>query len=411
MRKITASLLSLLLAFTMFASTAFAAEQPVSVQFNGQPVEFGTQAPFIEEGTTLVPAAPLFEALGLTLTSSEQPEQVIGTKDDLVIKLAAGIASAEVNGKSIELTQEPKAVKGVLYIPARFVSEAVGYTVSWDPDGRTVIIAEGGRGFLWEVQHNGNTVYLLGSMHIADGSFYPLRPEIENALQQSDYLGVEVDVTKAADPAVQQLILELGSYQDGTTLKDHISAEAYALLGEILSENGLPANAMDQFKPWTVETVIASLQSAGSGYEAQVGIDMYIAGKALEAKMPIIELESYDFQLNMFNSFSAELQQYTLLETLKNYKQVGTQMNQMAEVWKTGNEEGLLGFVESFKFSDEYYKAMIIDRNKGMAEKIAGYLNGEDKAVYFIMVGAAHYPGEDGIIKLLQDQGFTVTKI
>ena len=51
---------------------------------------------------------------------------------------------------------------------------------------------------MWEVESNGNTVYLVGSMHIADDSFYP-RPEFEEAFAEADYLGVEIDISKAAD--------------------------------------------------------------------------------------------------------------------------------------------------------------------------------------------------------------------
>ncbi|PAF33225.1 TraB/GumN family protein [Paenibacillus sp. 7516] len=64
-------------------------------------------------------------------------------------------------------------------------------------------------------------------------------------------MGVELDVSKAADEAQQQLILDLGSYQDGTTLKVHVSSETYAKLGEILKKNGLEPDVLD--KGYTVE--------------------------------------------------------------------------------------------------------------------------------------------------------------
>ncbi|HER2167769.1 TPA: TraB/GumN family protein, partial [Streptococcus pyogenes] len=91
--------------------------------------------------------------------------------------------------------------------------DATGYEVRWDAAARTVLLVSkgaetetvqtGGRGFMWEVESNGNTVYLVGSMHIADESFYPLRKEFEEAFAEADYLGVEIDISKAADEAQQ----------------------------------------------------------------------------------------------------------------------------------------------------------------------------------------------------------------
>ncbi|HBS46997.1 MAG TPA: polysaccharide biosynthesis protein GumN, partial [Paenibacillus sp.] len=58
------------------------------------------------------------------------------------------------------------------------------YKVEWSAAQRTITFvannkATGSTGFLWKVENNGNTVYLLGSIHVANDKMYPLRPEIE----------------------------------------------------------------------------------------------------------------------------------------------------------------------------------------------------------------------------------------
>ena len=63
----------------------------------------------------------------------------------------------------------------------------------------TLAQAENDRAFFWKVStveggQDAATVYLMGSIHFADKSFYPLRKEIEQAFDQSDYLVVELDV-------------------------------------------------------------------------------------------------------------------------------------------------------------------------------------------------------------------------
>ncbi|MNO04822.1 TraB family protein [compost metagenome] len=53
---------------------------------------------------------------------------------------------------------------------------------------------------------------------------------------------------------------------------------------------------------------------------------------------------------------------------------------------------------------------MLVDRNVKMTEKIEGYLKGKDSSTYMIAVGAAHMLGEKGIVTLLQEKGYTVTR-
>ncbi|TYP70498.1 TraB/GumN family protein [Paenibacillus methanolicus] len=399
-RKKKTALLSVALSAAMLASAfpAIAAPSNPNVEVNGKKLEFASNAPIAQDGTTLVPLETTFKALNISLKDTKN-----------------GTITAVINGKQVTLQAKAKTIDGVSYVPVRVIGEAAGYEVRWDATFNRVeltskIVKEGGKGFLWEVKNGGNTVYLVGSMHIADDSFYPLHPSFEEAFAEADYLGVEVDVSKAADPDIQKLILQMGTYQDGTTLKDHISADTYKQVGEILTKNGLKADALDTFKPWVVETTLASLKSMEAGYEGSVGIDLYFVQKAMERKIPVIELESYESQLTMFNDFSKELQETNLKNTLTNFEMVDDSVDQMADMWKKGDDAALLELTKSFSQNEEYRKAMLDDRNKVMADKIDGYLKGTEKAEYFIVVGAAHYLGDTGIVKLLQDKGYTVTR-
>lgn len=398
-------LLSLTISVGLLASSvpAMAAPQGTSVKVNDQAVKYATGAPILEKGTTLVPLRTTLDAMDVKLSTAT---------DDTI--------TAVVDGKTITLKSKLTRINGVTYAPIRIVGDAAGYEVRWDAATRTVLLVSkggatetaqtGGRGFMWEVESNGNTVYLVGSMHIADESFYPLRPEFEEAFAEADYLGVEIDISKAADEEQQKLVLSLGSYQDGTTLKDHISSETYSKLGDVLKKNGLESNALDAFKPWVVESTLASLKSTTAGYEASAGVDLYFIQKAIERKLPVIELESYQSQLGMFNDFSKETQEETLKATIENFDVLDNSVKEMAEMWKTGNDEQLLELTNSFSTNEEYNKAMLVDRNIGMADKIDGYLKNGKSEEYFIVVGAAHYLGDHGIVKLLEDKGYKVER-
>ncbi|OPA75612.1 polysaccharide biosynthesis protein GumN [Paenibacillus selenitireducens] len=394
------SLLALMISagMLMAAAPAMAAPQTPALKVNDENIGFASSAPIIDQGVTMVPLRSTLQALNVKLTD---------VKD--------GTIHAVAGDRKITLSSKTKLINGVTYVPVRTVGEAAGYEVYWDQSTRTVLLLSkttqaGARGFMWEVKHSGNTVYLVGSMHIADDSFYPLRAEFEQAFAEADYLGVEIDLSKAADKEQQQLIMNIGMYQDGTTLKDHVSKETYAKVEEILKKNGMKPDALDAFKPWVAETTLGSLKAIKAGYEATEGIDLYFIQKAMERKIPVLELESYESQLSMFDHFSKELQEKNLNAALDNFDVLNDTVDNMADMWKQGDDKALLELTNSMAGDAEYNKAMLIDRNIGMADKIDGYLKSDKKAEYFIVVGAAHYLGEHGVIKLLEDKGYTVER-
>ncbi|MFD2115718.1 TraB/GumN family protein [Paenibacillus yanchengensis] len=402
-KKLLSLTVALALLTTALPVAAAAAPSATSIKINNEKVEYSTGAPIIERNTTYVPLRSTLEAMDAKLATAN---------NDTIV--------AVVDGKKITLKSKLKRVNGVTYAPIRVVGDATGYDVRWDQATRTVLLVSKGnstetaksvgRGFMWEVENGKTTVYLVGSMHLADDSFYPLRAEYEEAFKEADYLGVEIDISKAADEEQQNLMVDMGMYQDGTTLKDHISADTYKKLGVLLKENGMEANALDAFKPWIVETTLSSLKSTEAGFDAAAGVDLYFIQKALERKMPIIELESYESQLGMFAGFSKELQEETLLSAIENFDVIDQSVKEMANMWVSGDEEQLLELTNSMSGNEEYNKAMLIDRNIEMAKKIDGYLNSGKEEEYFIVVGAAHYLGEHGIIKLLQDKGYSVSR-
>lgn len=111
----------------------------------------------------------------------------------------------------------------------------------------------------------------------------PLHSSIEEAFAVSDYLVVEADVTKSDPQEMQQIVMDKGTYQDGSTLKDHISPESYSQLNDIMVEHGMSAEALGMFKPWVTMSTVQYLQMAKAGYESELGIDLYFIMNAMES--------------------------------------------------------------------------------------------------------------------------------
>ncbi|MNO13724.1 Protease inhibitor precursor [compost metagenome] len=416
MKKLSAALLSLGL-LTTGLSSAHAAEKASSVWLNGEQIQFSQSAPIVEKGVTLVPLRPLLEKLGVNVKWDQATHTVSGSKGSLSLSLKIGSTNATANGKAVKLDAAPKQIRNVTYVPLRFVAETTGYQVAWNQSLRQVYLTakqhSEGRGFLWKVENKGNIVYLLGSIHHVPEGMYPLRPEIENALKAADYLGVEVDMSTVTPEELQKQVLELGVYKDGTTLKDHISADTYKKVTSFLKANGMPENSFDIFKSWFVTQQIMNLQVAKDGYTPEKGIDNYLIEKANTAKKTIVSLETIESQMKMNNNFSDGLQERLLLQNLDPKSvtppspDVG--IDDLNKMWIQGDEKALNEFTTT-GWDAEYFQGLINDRNDEMVQKIKGYLNGDKKETYMIVVGMLHLLGDQGVVPLMEKEGFKVTK-
>jgi len=103
--------------------------------------------------------------------------------------------------------------------------------------------------FLWKIQSNTNTVYLLGSVHFMKKEMYPLHPQIENAFQLADILVVEADINDISRIDLQKM---LGSsfYFEGDSLEKHIFPETFERVKKEFDEFGMPSLLIARQKPW-----------------------------------------------------------------------------------------------------------------------------------------------------------------
>ncbi|HEY31918.1 MAG TPA: TraB/GumN family protein [Dehalococcoidia bacterium] len=269
------------------------------------------------------------------------------------------------------------------------------------------------KSFLWEVTSDNTTVYLLGSVHIGKADLYPLSPAIEDAYDDSQYVVVEVDVGSAGLFDSVELLMEKGMYPPGDNLQSNIPADLYSRLINKLEEleAGLFLSMIDAFEPWVVYTMIVDLEYLELGYGAEYGIETYFLNKAAEDGKGVLELESMEFQLDVLDSLPYDLQILLLEDTVYNpLVEFEEQIESMFEVWRAGDvtemEQMVFGGVEGYPQYQLINEALIDERNFLMVEKLEGYL--EDDEVYFVIVGAAHLIGENGLVNLLIEAGYEV---
>ncbi|MEW6173823.1 MAG: copper amine oxidase N-terminal domain-containing protein [Bacillota bacterium] len=131
-----------LLSVLVLAAGVFPANAAIVVTIDGQPLSFGVDAsPQIVQGRTLVPLRAIFEALGAQVEWQESTRTVVGTKGGTTIVLRVGQREALKGTERITLDVPAMIISGRTMVPLRFVSEALGTSVSWDGEHQTVSIS------------------------------------------------------------------------------------------------------------------------------------------------------------------------------------------------------------------------------------------------------------------------------
>ena len=268
--------------------------------------------------------------------------------------------------------------------------------------------------FLWEVENGQNKVYILGSIHIMPEGTYPLDEKIETAFEEADILVVEVDITKIDQEKIQAIIVEKACYKEGKNLQTEIPEDLYMSVSKKFEELGVPMTQIDVYKPWFVSMNLGLLSLQKLNITAGQGIDVHFLNKANEKEMVILDLETASSQLEMLASNPEESQIDYLQYSIDDYEQSTETYMDMLEAWETGNTKKMnavtkvkmLELEEELPGIIDFYNKMFTERDEKILQKIIEYLENKDDHVYFIIVGALHLVGEDGLINLLNDKGY-----
>ena len=265
----------------------------------------------------------------------------------------------------------------------------------------------GGNVFLWTVRSETGVAHVLGSIHLLKKEMYPLDRRIEEAFAGSSVLAVETDIGPREKEKLEKFIRENALYPEGDALGKHVSGETYDLVRRKLHSLGMPQ--VDRMKPWALALTAATIEYMKMGLDPEYGIDRYFLDKA-DGRKKVVELEDYGHVVRLLEGLPDRIQDLFLFYTLTDLDTVGREADTIIACWRAGDVERMESVV--YRSRDEYpklrpvYDLLVTRRNRTMTEKIEGYLR--EGQTYFIVVGAAHLVGKDGIVERLREKGYAV---
>ncbi len=265
--------------------------------------------------------------------------------------------------------------------------------------------------FLWRFEAHDSIVYLAGSIHVMKASLFPLPAQIEAAFGRADRIAVEVN-TDALDPeSMRQKFLDYALLPSGQTLGTLLKPATLAAVSAHLQAQSIPLASVAPLKPVMLSTQLAVARLSALGYLPQFGLEQHFMGAA--GARPILELETIDQQLAVLTSPPMAVQDEMLAETVDQMDTIEPIISAMIVAWLAGDEREFrrLFDLESGDSPEvqAFMRRLLEDRNIGMADKIASYL--QMPGTTFVLVGAAHLTGPEGIVALLEARGLKGRRI
>lgn len=261
----------------------------------------------------------------------------------------------------------------------------------------------------WEISGKGlsKPSYLFGTYHLLNSGYLDEIPHVKAAFKKADGIVVETELDSSM---MGKMMFKM--VMDGKKISDLMSPDDYAIVAkEVQETTGAPMDMFAQLKPTFITVMLSvaySQQENGEILKKYGGhpLDSYFAAEGKKAKKPIGTFETMDEQISLvFDHDPVEKQAEQLVEFVKMKKELLGVQTDLLNLYISEDLAGLFKLYKKYEeqFGDTSY--LLEDRNVQWMDKLPAFLS---KGNQFIAVGALHFTGEKGLIKLLREKGYNV---
>ena len=256
---------------------------------------------------------------------------------------------------------------------------------------------------VWKItDSNGGSLYLGGSVHALQSSDYPLPAAYNRALNASSQLVFEDD-PKASVKATKDLV-RTGTYSKGDNLKNHVDPRTYNYIRRFFALVNVSEDIFSKYRPWLINIVLSSPSSE----HWQLGVERYLQRRA--GGKSVSGLESPKEHNSFFVGLSDRESEALLLILFINAGREGPSGDSMIKAWRRGDADMISTSVrDSFRDFPSLGRRLVDERNRNWLPKIESYLRSGH--THFIVVGAGHMGGPDGLLAMLRALGYKIEQI
>jgi uncharacterized protein YbaP (TraB family) len=263
---------------------------------------------------------------------------------------------------------------------------------------------------VWMVEKDGKRMFFGGTLHILTAENYPLPKAFETAYAQSGQVVFETDITKMEDPAFQQYLLREVSYSDGRSLRQVLRADTYSAVAEFFDSRGVPMTGIDNFKPGMVATLMTVVELQRLGVNAD-GVDAHFNRRADLDQKQKGQLETAEEQIAFLANLGAGQEDLMVNYSLADIERLPELWRDLTQAWLDGDLAWLEQEIAQPMRSDfpSMYQSLVVERNRLWIPQLVAMSKTEQ--VEFVLVGALHLSGKEGLLARLAAQGYRITRL
>ena len=265
--------------------------------------------------------------------------------------------------------------------------------------------------------------YIVGTYHIAPASFVDSIPGARAALENVEQVCGEVVMSEMASPANVKKVQEAMMLPDGKSIEDIFEADEMARINAYIKSilgtdftNPMIKSTMGKMTPTAIETQLQVIMCMKHtpGFNPNALIDSYFQTEGAKMGKNIKGFETVDFQIEvLYTGTPIERQKQKLLCAADNSEYMLTTMQNISKAYFSQDMEAIKAVAdekmgEGCNSTPEEEEALIYGRNANWVQVMPDMMAASPT---LFVVGALHLPGERGVIKMLQKEGYTVEAV
>jgi uncharacterized protein len=263
---------------------------------------------------------------------------------------------------------------------------------------------------LWKISGKNLTKpsYVFGTMHMICANDIELSDSLKNAIRSADNVYLELDM----DDMWQMMGAMMHMTMKGdTSLADLLTPDDYKKVKTYFSENGgiIPFSLMEKYKPLLVESMIIE---QAKPCDNMIVIEQLVMEEAKKNSVDIKGLETFDYQLAIFDKIPYKLQAQQLVKMVDEAQSGDATGDDEIKVLTEAYRKQELNKMDELTKDDpgigDFTDILLYDRNANWSSKLQELMPGKSLVV---AVGAGHLPGKKGVLNLLREAGYTVEPV
>jgi uncharacterized protein YbaP (TraB family) len=249
-----------------------------------------------------------------------------------------------------------------------------------------------GDGVLWKVERPGTPPsHLFGTIHVTNSRVLDLPEPVRNAFESARRTAFEINFNNGQQNQMRRAVL-LG---DGRRLEDILGPQLFRDTARTARKYGLSAPHLQRLKPWSLMTFLSFPEARRQG-KAIHGLETI--AEQIDVFDGLPEADQVAFVRNMV-SLNSEIDSWFSRLIAAYLERDLTAIRDMAVAQTAEVDDGVV---------DAFQARLLDERNKRMARRLIARLQ---EGELFAAVGALHLPGEQGILRLLELQGYHITRV